>query len=223
MTSNSFPRSWFDKIGAVLKPSPTPVAVPRPVETMPINIDDEEPSPSLLDLIHAHNTSVRLRNSLVAATDAGVLPFASVRDYVAAGTMALPIMMRDVRSFGAKTARELDLLVKTVGENQAPSIESSMPIEAGPSPHEVLEAIGSLTLSQALEGELLSVRLENGLANPELRAMRFSAVALGLDEFLAALQRRPNIGRTSVLEMASLVRRLVPRLLAQHRPGCCSI
>ena len=210
------PRTWFAKIGAALKPAAKPAAVPTPVEMMSIGRDAEEPSLSLVDLVHAHETSVRLRNSLVAAADAGDLPFASVRDYVAAGTMALPIMMRDVRSFGAKTARELDLLFKAVGESEAPSIDSSAPIEAGPSPHEVLEAIGSLSLSQAIEGELLSVRLENGLANHELRSMRFSAVALGLDEFLATIQRRPNIGRTSVREMASLVRRLVPRLLAQH-------
>ena len=114
------PRTWFAKIGAVLKPAAKPVAVPTPVEMMS---DVKEASFSLVDLVHAHETSVRLRNSLVAAADVGVLPFASMRDYVAAGTMALPILMRDVRSFGAKTARELDLLVKVVGESEALSID----------------------------------------------------------------------------------------------------
>ena len=212
MMSSALPSARLAETGATFKATESqPVISKSPIVLAPGDV-----SPDLVELVLANDTSVRLRNSIVATAEAGTLPFLSVRDYLAAGATAVPIMMRNVRHFGAKTARELDLLVKAAGEATAAPTEMIAPAEDGPSPQEILGAIGHLSLAQAIEGELLSVRLEHGLAAPELRTMRFSAVALAPDDFLAALQRRQNIGRTSVKEMARLVRRLTPRLLAEN-------
>lgn len=214
--SSALPRAWFAKIGAAFKPAARPAEPPSPKPISPVAREPGDSSPALVALVLANDTSVRLRNCVVAAADAGILPFASVSDYLAAGTTAMPTMMRDVQHFGAKTARELDLLVKSAQDVTAAPVEILAPAEDGPSLQEIVETIGHLSLAEAIEGELLSVRLENGLSAPDLRTKRFSAVALALDEFLAGLQRRPNVGRTSVREMAGLVRRLTPRLLAEH-------
>jgi len=214
--SSALPRAWFAKLGAAFKPAAKPAEPSPPIAISLVEREPGDSSPALVALVLANDTSVRLRNCVVTAAEAGTLPFASVRAYLAAGTMAVPTMMRDVRHFGAKSARELDLLIKATGDITAAPAEIVVPAQDGPSPQESLEAIGHLSLAQAIEGELLSVRLENGLAGADLRALRFSSVALGLDDFLAGLQRRPNIGRTSVREMAGLVRRLTPRLLSDH-------
>lgn len=214
MTS-ALPRTWFARIGAAFRPAsdnePLPIAVEEPVERAPI--DD---SPRLAEFVLAEGTTVRLRNSITAATQAGVLPYLTVADYLAAGALAIPTMMCEVPNFGAKTARELDAMVKASGGTWSRPAETAELVDEGPSPEEVLEAIGHLSLRQAIEGEILSVRLENGLAVPQLRTMSFAAVALNLQPFLAEFMRRPNVGRTSARELTQLVHRLVPRLLAQN-------
>jgi hypothetical protein len=212
MMSSALPSMSFSETAATYKATESQPLISK----SPIVRASGDVSPDLLGLVLANDTSVRLRNSIVATAEAGTLPFLSVRDYLAAGATAVPIMMRNVPHFGAKTARELDLLIKAAAQVAAAPTEMIAPAEDGPSPQEILGAIGHLSLAQAIEGELLSVRLEHGLAAPELRTMRFSAVALALDDFLAALQRRQNIGRKSVKEMARLVRRLTSRLLAEN-------
>lgn len=215
MTS-AVPRTWFARIGAAFRPAADnvemlPIAVEEPVESAPV---DE--SPLLAEFVLIEGTTVRLRNSITAAAQAGVLPYLTVADYLAAGAMAIPTMMREVPNFGAKTARELDAMVKASGETWTRPAEVTALVDDGPTPQEVLEAIAHLSLRQATEGEILSVRLENGLGAPELRTMRFAAVALNLQPFLAEFMRRPNVGRTSAHELIQLVHRLVPRLLAQN-------
>lgn len=215
MTS-AVPRTWFARIGAAFRPAadnvePLPIAVEKPVESAPV--DD---SPRLAEFVLIEGTTVRLRNSITAAAQAGVLPYLTVADYLAAGAMAIPTMMREVPNFGAKTARELDAMVKAGGEAWTRPAEVAELVDDGPTPEKVLESIGHLSLRQATEGEILSVRLENGLAAPEIRTMRFAAVALNLHPFLAEFMRRPNVGRISARELTQLVHRLVPRLLAQN-------
>jgi hypothetical protein len=163
----------------------------------------------------ADGTTVRLRNSIKAAAEAGILPYLTLAEYLAAGPMAIPTMMSEVPNFGTKTARELDALIQASGEESIPQINAAELIDDGPSPEEVLGVIGHLSWRQATEGEILSARLENGLAAAELQTMRFADVALDLQPFLAEFMRRPNVGRTSVRELTHLVHRLVPRLLAQ--------
>lgn len=214
--SSALPYEWSAKVGATFESAGRPAESPSPRSISSIAREPGDNSYALVALVLANDTSVRLRNCVVAAADAGILPFATVREYLAAGTMAVPIMMRQLRNFGAKSARELDLLVKETGDVSAAPAVVIAPTLDGPRSEDVLEAIGHLSLAEAIEGELLSVRLENGLSATDLRAMRFSAVALALDDFLARLKQQPNIGRTSVGEMASLVRRLTPRLMAQQ-------
>lgn len=79
-----------------------------------------------------------------------------------------------------------------------------------------LPMIDDLSLAEAIEGELLSVRLQRVLTAPDLQTIRFADVALNLDTFLDNLRTRPNIGRTSISEMAALVKLLTPRLLAKR-------
>lgn len=215
MTS-AVPRTWFARIGAAFRPvadtvEPLPIAVEEPIESAPT--DD---SPGLAEFVLAEGTTVRLRNSITAAAQAGALPYLTVADYLAAGAMAIPTMMREVPNFGTKTARELDAMVKASGETWTRPVEASELVDDGLTPEEVLDAIGHLSLRQATDGEILSVRLQNGLAAPELRTMRFAAVALNLQPFLAEFMRQPNVGRTSARELTELVHRLVPRLLAHN-------
>ncbi|ARO32319.1 RNA polymerase sigma-70 region 4 domain-containing protein (plasmid) [Rhizobium sp. NXC14] len=81
---------------------------------------------------------------------------------------------------------------------------------------QMVDDIGDLSLAQAIGGELLSVRLQRVLDAPDLQAIRFADVVLNLDTFLDSLRTRPNIGRTSIGEMAALVKLLTPRLLAER-------
>lgn len=80
----------------------------------------------------------------------------------------------------------------------------------------MVDDIGDLSLAQAIEGELLSVRLQRVLTAPDLQTIRFADVVLNLDAFLNSLRTRPNIGRTSIYEMAALVKLLTPRVLAER-------
>ncbi|MGK7863050.1 sigma factor-like helix-turn-helix DNA-binding protein [Falsiroseomonas sp. E2-1-a4] len=161
-------------------------------------------------------TTVRLRNSVTAAAETGILPYLTVAEYIAAGAMAIPNMMRKVPNFGAKTARELDAMLKASAETWTRSNKIATTVKDGSSPEEVLEFIGHISIRQATEGEILSVRLENGLAAPEIQSMRVSTVALNLETFLTQFRRLPNVGRISARELTQLMHRLVPRLLAQN-------
>ncbi|WP_313665599.1 sigma factor-like helix-turn-helix DNA-binding protein [Shinella sp.] len=76
--------------------------------------------------------------------------------------------------------------------------------------------IGDLTLAKAIEGELLSVRLQRTLTAPDLQTIRFADVVLNLDTFLDSMRTRPNIGRTSIREMSALVKLVTPRVLAER-------
>ncbi|EGE55752.1 UNVERIFIED_ORG: hypothetical protein GGI63_000132 [Rhizobium esperanzae] len=81
---------------------------------------------------------------------------------------------------------------------------------------QVIDDIGDCSLAQAIEGELLSVRLQRVLTAPDLQSSRFGNVVLNLNTFLDDLRTRPNIGKASISEMAGLVKRLTPRLLAKR-------
>ena len=214
--TNALPRAWFASIRAALRPNSDNI------ERLPIAAEEQvdcaldDGSPKLAELLLTQDTTVRLRNSVNGALEAGALPYVTVAEYLAAGAMAIPTMIREVPNFGAKTARELDAIIKLNGELWAGLNEAAAPIEKGPSPEIVLKTIGHLSIGQATEAEILSVRLKNGLAPPEIQEMRFSAVALNLQSFVAEFMRRPKVGRTSALELTKLVHRLVPRLLAQN-------
>ncbi len=94
--------------------------------------------------------------------------------------------------------------------------ESPAPMQYGRNRMQMVDDIGDLSLAQAIEGELLSVRLQRVLTDPDLQTICFADVVLNLDTFLDSLRTRPNIGRTSVGEMAALVKLLTPRLLAER-------
>lgn len=94
--------------------------------------------------------------------------------------------------------------------------ESLAPVQYGRNRMQMVDDIGDLSLAKAIEGELLSVRLQRVLTAPDLQTTRFADVVLNLDTFLDSLRTRPNIGRTSVGEMAALVKLLTPRLLAER-------
>lgn len=171
---------------------------------------------ALLDLVYDHDTSVRLRNSVANAVAAGSLPYRTVREYVAAGPAALPTMCRKVRSFGRKSARELEELVRSVARAQLAEPRQGS-ADAPDCPRALLlDQLDGVTLEQALDGEILSTRLDNALsAAPEIREIPLRLVADDFESVRAALWRRPNVGRRSVGEFEAVVRRAIARKLLE--------
>lgn len=87
------------------------------------------------------------------------------------------------------------------------------PSQYGLNRTQMVDDIGDLSLAKAIEGELLSVRLQRALTGPDLQNIRFADVVLNLDTFLDSMRTRPNIGRTSIREMAALVKLLTPGIV----------
>lgn len=88
-------------------------------------------------------------------------------------------------------------------------------MKLNPTSQEIFSVIGCLTLKDAMEGELISSRLVNGLTNADLWGVNFRDIALELDNFLASFGRFPNVGNVSLQEISRTVRGLVPRLLRE--------
>jgi hypothetical protein len=181
-------------------------------EAVPPASEVREETQGLVDLVFSTDTSVRLRNALLTASAQGTLPFATVRSYLQAGEDAVQRMMQSVRHLGRKTARELDAVVNATAE-----AISSPPLEPwehlGPKLHRMIGLLGEVTLGEAIAGEVLSVRLENGLADHTIRSVHFADVVGDLVTFLTELRRRDNIGRTTLNEMAGVVRSAMRRAL----------
>lgn len=170
----------------------------------------------LFDLAQANDSSVRLLNSLSAAEVAGRLPFETVADYLAAGDNAQAIMLRDIRNFGRKTARELDALVASACAGLAllapPSDFSPVKAERRAA---FLALFAGDTLSSLTKEELVSARLINILAESPFAEMPFAEALSALPKALAALLNSPNCGRKSANEFRQLVRRHILRRLAE--------
>jgi len=163
----------------------------------------------LLVLVEQHDVSVRLRNSIVVAANAGSLPLKTVGAYLNAGAEAQRIMMCDILNFGRKTARELDALVHAV---------SVAGIGAPPIPRtELLAIFANETVAESMRGELFSVRLGNALHEAALLSMPFANAIDNFQTTIGKMLRVPNCGRKSVNEFRKFCDRYIAMRL--HKAG----
>lgn len=163
----------------------------------------------LLALVEEYDVSVRLRNSIFGATAARALPFKTVGEYADAGAMAQTIMLRDVRNFGRKTARELDALVHAVFGAQTGNVPAPAMARASPDRAELLELFAGETVEALVANELLSARLSNVLAQPALRDMSFAGALENFQQTISTMLRQRNCGRKSVNEFRQFCERHV--------------
>ncbi len=161
----------------------------------------------LLTLVEEHDTSVRLRNSIFGATIAGAIPFKTIGEYIDAGFTAQYVMMREVRNFGRKTARELDALVYAVFNAKAGVQPTPVTVLPCPDRAALLRLFENETLEVLVSNEMLSARLSNVLAQPSLGAISFAEILEDFQRTLAAMLRQPNCGRRSVNEFRTFCQR----------------
>lgn len=175
----------------------------------------------LVDVVRSWPTSVRLRNAIDAGERRGQIPCPTVGDYIDAGRSAPALFMRDLWSFGRLTARELDILVhrftaaagvdpdelRRQAAPEPPSTEAA-PIDIA------LERMRHLTFAEVVEGQMISTRLHNVLAQPGVGARTAAELLSNPTSVRAELLRIPNFGRKSLHELEDLCRRAAVRALA---------
>lgn len=172
----------------------------------------------LVELVEDDAISTRLRNAIKHAHSARALPFITVGDYVDAGAGAQSAMLRQVRHFGRKAARELEALVAAVARADDAHALGEAPLRRLPDERAQLMAIfGADTLFGLAADELLSVRLANVLMQPPFADMRFTEAIASFSDTIASLLRQPNCGRKSVEEFRQVCDRHIRRRL--HEAG----
>lgn len=180
---------------------------------------------TLIEVLVANGpASVRLSNAITQGKIAGKIPCQTVGDYLDAGPDAAMMFMRSLRNFGRLTARELDALV---ADHLAAASLSREACTSPTSPtfgvahtHDaristIIARLDGLTYTDALKGQVPSVRLANALANG-LGARPVAELLTGGEACRAELLRRPNFGRTSLHELETLCRTAVIRTLAKE-------
>lgn len=169
---------------------------------------------ALAALVEERDVSVRLRNSVGGAARSGRLPLRTVGEYLDAGADAEAVMLREVRNFGRKTARELSALVRDAASETGVVAPDPTLVEAERR-NEVLGLLAGERIGPLADDELLSARLARLLAQPSFAERTLADV---LDDFAlttAQLLRLPNCGRTSVAEFRHFCRRHVVRRLRE--------
>lgn len=166
----------------------------------------------LTAIVSRPGTSVRLRNAICNADHQGSLPFPTVGEYMAAGSNAIPAMLEHVRSFGRKTALELDLLVREVWAGTVEP-EQSPPMDVEISVEELTGALGAVTISEALAEEVTSVRLNHAVMRSGVGSEPLAAFLAHRTEFAARMLRQTNVGRTTVAELGNLALKVARRRL----------
>lgn len=151
----------------------------------------------LADLVELVDVSVRLRNSLLQADQASRLPFETIDDYLAAGETAVATMLTAVRSFGRKTARELDDLIRASYPHSANARPNAVSAQTRQS---IVSLFDNETLGELAQTGLFSARLTNLLRSAELDATPFARVIDDYKAFIDVLLNRPNCGRKSARE-----------------------
>jgi hypothetical protein len=128
--------------------------------------------------------------------------------------------MRDLWSFGRLTARELDTLVHRFIAAAGVDPDAACPQTPEPPAEDVapidlaLERMAHLTFADVVEGQMISTRLHNILAQPEVGARPAAELLANPPSVRAELLRIPNFGRKSLHELETLCRRAAIRALA---------
>lgn len=180
---------------------------------------DDIRSIELLALFDDHDVSVRLKNAVAGAMARSALPFKTVGQYADAGAMAQTIMLRHVRNFGRKSARELDALVRHLFA--VPAGGELMPTSVAPALDRtaLVELFTGETLAALIADEFLSVRLSNALSQPALRNRSFADVLENFELTIATILRQPNCGRRSANEFRQFCQRHIRSRLISHGYG----
>ncbi len=171
---------------------------------------------SILELVETSNTSVRLNNCIVAASNTGTLPFETVGQYIDAGDNAAPLMKGAVRNFGKKTARELQKLIEDSAEDKLalrPSATKESIVK-----EQLLSFFANESVKQAIVGEVFSARLEAALKSDNLCSLTMRDFIDSFDRSLAQMRLKGNFGNASAEELRAFILEHISRRLASL--GC---
>jgi Sigma-70, region 4 len=168
--------------------------------------------------------SVRLSNAIGRGAIEGLIPCATVGDYLDAGPAAASMFMNALWSFGRRTASELDALVAKRLADALLEADTCTPAAAPPPViaserdlhlEELVTRLKGLTYADALKGQAPSARLANALANHDLGTASVVELLMGGSISRASLLHTPNLGRVSLQEFEALCRAAVIRALAK--------
>lgn len=170
---------------------------------------------SLRSLAEANYGSVRLRNALAAAASSGSLPFETVGEYLASPA-PIAILRRSVRHLGARTAHELDRLVRSCAAPVPCHEESSDPCAAELAGFsESLDcALADVSLREALAGVAPQSRLGRVLAGP-LGDLPCAEAIDDLDGVKTKVVRHPGAGLGTAAELGRELRLFISRRVRQ--------
>lgn len=179
----------------------------------PLELGENPHDPLIVDLVTRNETSVRLRNAVVAGHDSGALPLRRLSDYLAAGVTAPEVMMRHVANLGRKSAAELDELVQLASADQSVAL-------AAPDEHQLRIALAGLfkavTVEEVIAAGQAPARLIHGLSQLDLANAPFETLILRFHEVWAALVKLPNMGRTTAAAGSVIVTNTLQREFARR-------
>lgn len=182
-------------------------------------LSDEKPEPGdplLTEIVQNETVSVRLTNAILNASQSGTLPFERVSAYRAAIETAPAIMMRNVQNLGAKSASELDALIRQLPQSGQGQGSEQPPITLG----QLRAALGKLFAAQSVEQALsfhsFPVRLESALRLTGLYDEQLDVLLLSYADRIPELRGLPNVGRTSVAAGRKVLGKIVTEGLAER-------
>jgi RNA polymerase sigma factor (sigma-70 family) len=174
-------------------------------------IPEEVLNTSLLDLVTDNTVSVRLKHCISAAIMENKLPFITIREYVHYGEKAFFALLK-VQNLGRKSAFELHQLIKDLINGNHQLLIKSETQELKLSFNQNSETY-TLPIVELVEKSKVSVRLENCIKEAKLNdTLPFQTIG---DYLLAGsnaykrLQKLPNLGKKSALELHTLIHCIV--------------
>ena len=160
---------------------------------------------SLVDVVRSQYVSVRLSNAILYAMERNLCAIKTVADYLEKGENAFYLMLC-VQNIGAKSAQELDHIIKTIVE--AGGIECRDTEEHGSSDPDSFE-IDALQITDLVETNDTSVRLRNWIKHADQHGMLpFNTVGEYRRAKTNAVKRilkLPNVGKSTAEELDILI------------------
>lgn len=161
---------------------------------------------TIIDLVHQHPTSVRLRNCIEKAQREKVLPFEKVGDYLECRTSARAKLLT-ISNLGRKTADELIHLLEKVAK---PVLLEKPEPQSQPQPQVIdIERIRDVTIFDIVNKYAASVRLKNCIEKAQKKnELPFETVEHYLNAGSSArsqLLRIGSLGKKTVDELIHLI------------------
>lgn len=167
---------------------------------------------SLLEFVRSQPASVRLLNCIQAADGARRLPFNTVGDYVRAGPQAVPQLLGSVRSFGRKTAAELDALVQAAKDTGAArrAVSHATPlIDRDALKTSLINVFATVDTNASMAEQVVPTRLSNALARSGYATRPLSAVLLDLKNVNRRIAKTSGIGKSSMTAWNEVLAKIV--------------